>query len=283
MTLSRHHRHRHPGRRRPARGFVGGVMFAVLFGLPGAGEAQFVAPETSRFFIDLNVGGAERSLAGERRFDSRFVWFGELGAGRATYPKPSRGRFTALADVSGGVMVTSLGIGIGIGYTRASADAVVGLDVTVPHPSFLDAEAGASGATSRPLTRRESAWYLTAVATALRAGPVEVRVSGGPAFITYAAEMVSDVSYAQAFHSLAPEQTVTITGFSSETVEHRTVGVQLGADLTYLVTPALGVGAGVRFTHGTLTLEAEPMSRVRQELRVGSTLGFVGLRVRFGR
>jgi hypothetical protein len=43
------------------------------------------------------------------------------------------------------------------------------------------------------------------------------------------------------------------------------------------------VAGGVRFSYGTVTVDREPLSRIAQQIRVGTTAVFAGVRLRFGR
>jgi hypothetical protein len=262
---------------------VAGTIAVVVLAVPRASQAQVGAgpPPAPRFFMHVNLGGAEQALADETALSSRFVRFGEVASSRATYPKPSRGRMSPLLDLGAGIMLTP-DLGIGVGYSRTVDEDIVGLEATIPHPLFLNAEASASGVTGRTLKRREAAVHLTAVLSVFRTDRLEVRISGGPSLMSYSADMVSEASYAQAFDTVTPRNTIAIVGHTSETAEDRTLGINAGADVTYFLTRGLGVGAGLRFSLGTVTLSEEPLSRETQEIRVGGVLGFFGMRVRFG-
>jgi hypothetical protein len=95
--------------------------------------------------------------------------------------------------------------------------------------------------------------------------------------------MVNQVLYAQAYDAAAPQQTITITGFTTAEATASELGFHAGSDAMYFLTNLVGIGGGVRFSYGTVELEQEPLSKVGQKIRVGSTLGFVGLRFRLGR
>lgn len=259
------------------------VFGSVLLASPGISRAQSygATPRPPRFFVDVNLGGTDDALKDGPAFGSRFLHFGEIGTRSATYPRPSRG-LSPLLDVGGGVWLTR-SLGVSLGYSRTVFESAVGLDAKVPHPEFFDASASTSGVTTQPLERREAAWHLAVMLSLLRTDRLEVRAFGGPSRISYSAEMVREASFSQEFDTLTPQQSVAITGYASETAKDRTLGVNLGADVTYFLNERFGIGAGARFSQGIVTLADEPMSRLPQEIRVGGVLSFVGVRVRFGR
>lgn len=264
--------------------FVCGVLTAAFAVIPRATLAQTTgqSAEESRIFVDVNLSGAYRPLAKDRTYTSLFVVHGEHGAAHATYPRPSRSGLSPLVDVGGGYMLTRA-LGVGVSFGRSSHEGTVGIGATIPDPVFLNASARHSGVTDRALARTEAATNVF-LAWVVRGIPrSQLRVFGGPTFFSYTAEMVKDVSYTQAFSSLAPQNAITITGFESGHVRANAIGFHVGADVTYFFTQVIGVGAGVRVSRGTVTVDEEPLSKTEQLIRVGRTLGFVGVRVRFGR
>jgi hypothetical protein len=79
------------------------------------------------------------------------------------------------------------------------------------------------------------------------------------------------------------QNTITITGSTWEQTTGRATGFHAGADATYFFSPNVGVGGGIRISRGTVELDREPMSEVRQDITVGGTEVFVGLRFRFNK
>jgi hypothetical protein len=53
-------------------------------------------------------------------------------------------------------------------------------------------------------------------------------------------------------------------------------------DFAFFFNKLLGISGGFRYSEGTVTLKEEPLSKIRQDIRVGSTMFLVGLRLRFG-
>jgi hypothetical protein len=261
-------------------GFVLGVAL-LMVPRPGLAQTRVRTTGEARIFVDVHLAGGASVLDHGRTFASRFVAFGEVGSGRATYPRPSRATVSPLLDVGGGVMFTR-SLGLAIGYSRTSSDDLVGLETTVPHPRFLNAPASATAVTNTPLTRQERAAHLSLVLVPVQRRQVELRLLVGPSVFWYTADMVSDIQYVQTFDPVTTQNAIAITGFGTDTARVRTLGLHAGGDLTYFFNRVLGVGTGVRFSWGTVTV-SEPMSQQRQQIRLGGTLGFLGVRIRFSR
>ena len=254
------------------------LLVGVLVMIPGASLAQNRPSDEGRILVDVNVGGAT-SLAKGREFQSRFITFSEVGSEFATYPKPSG---AIEFDVGGSYMLTRW-FGVGISYTHTSYEDGADLKATIPHPTFYSASATNTGVTGSSLKRREGMTNFSAVVIPWGTDRLEWRLTGGLTFFSLKSDMVNDVLYTQTFVSTAPQQTITVTGFTTATVTASDYGYHGATDITYFVTDMIGIGAGARFSYGTVTLDEEPLSKLSQEIRVGGTQVFAGLRLRLGR
>jgi hypothetical protein len=94
--------------------------------------------------------------------------------------------------------------------------------------------------------------------------------------------MVGEVLHVQTNDPASPQQTITINGSTTSEVTGSDIGFHAGSDVTFFFAKFVGVGGGVRFSYGTVTLDQEPLSQLSQDIRVGNTLVFLGLRFRFG-
>jgi hypothetical protein len=269
-------------RRGPMR-LILGMLVALLLTIPRTSTAQTAAPlsDESRIFVDVNLFDTANSRAHDRQFTSLFIRFGELGTLRATYPKPSRASQFAVLDLDGGFMLTR-SLGFGVGYSRALPKDVVALAATIPHPTFLSAAASNVGMTGDALTREDAATNLFVVLVPVQTKRLQVRMLAGPSFFSYSSAMVQDILYEQTYDTLTPQSTITITGFTSHDVKGSGVGFHVGGDVAFFFTKMFGVTGGVRFSRGTVTLDEEPLSKLSQEITVGGTMVFLGVRARFG-
>jgi len=252
------------------------VVLALLL-VPGPAFAQTGARQGdfSRAWVDVNFGIAN-SAADEVTFAFPFTLFLEPALISATYPRPARG--TAF-DVGGGYMFMR-NLGIGASIVAAVHENPVGLFARIPSPAFFNAFGQDTAETDVALRRAERSINIHVMFVAVRMGKMQVRVFGGPSFISYTADMVRDLSFTQSISGLS--NTITITGFDAIEATGRATGFHVGGEFEYFFTQIVGVGGGVRLIRGTVKLDEEPMSEEPQNITVGGTQIFFGLRLRFG-
>ena len=261
-----------------------GLLGGLLLMIPGTSVAQVsqvdwgpLLPGEPRFRLDVNFGMAD-SLAKDREFNSRFISFGELGTANAHYPTPST---TATFVDIGGSYMFSRTYGVGAAYSRTSWDDVVGLSTTIPHPTFYGIPASSTGL-SGELTRTEGAAHIFLVGIPVRTFALEWRIFGGPSIFWLNADMVDEVLYEQTLTSGPPQNAITVSGVTTSEASASTVGFHIGSEFDYFFTNLFGIGGGFRYSYGTAAVAHEPLSTLEQDIRVGSTQFFAGLRFRFG-
>ena len=266
---------------------LAGLSVLVLM-LPGTSAAQ-QAPSFSpypaklpRIFVDANLFGAASPLGSSRQFDTFFLKFGEVGTFKATYPDVARPRFFPVTHVGGGVMLSQRA-GLAVSYSRTVSESAAQLSATIPHPTFFNAPATATGTTDRELKRTESALNFSVVVAPVRTTRSEFRLFGGPSWFSYKAEMVQDVLYAQTFNPAIPQNAIQINGAATENATANQIGMHFGADYTYFINRVVGLSGGVRCSAAMVEIGFEPLSKISQEIRVGNTTVYLGLRVRVGR
>lgn len=268
---------------------MSGVLLAILLTCPRAAAGQSLLepgrpprPVQPRGFVDVNLIGVTKSASGARQFRSRFITFGEVGSGRATYPQPSNVTLLPAIDVGAGYITGSL-FGLGINISCTSFENVAQLGATIPHPLVLGLPASAEGVTNRVLTRDETAISVFVTAVPVRTSRAEWRIFGGPTYFRVNAEMVNSVAYSQTSSVTPLANAITITGFTAEDARGGGLGFHLGTDFTYFFTKMIGVRGGIRYNHAQITVKDEPLSKLEQKLRVGGPLLFLGARFRFGK
>jgi hypothetical protein len=259
---------------RPA--LFGLVAISVVLAAPAAGLAQTQQP-APRLIVDVAFLGTAKSLARAREFTSKSVIFAELATKHADYPAPSLANWFPI-DVSAGFRLWR-SLGVSVTYSRLVYEDAASLDATIPHPTFLNAAGTGNGSTGVTLTRTESAIHLSLTGVVHDGRRLHVRLYGGPSFLRYSAEMVSDVLFDQTFDPVSPANTVTVTGFSNVQAHAGALGLHAGADFAHALRPRLDLVGTIRCTWGTATLDREPMSALEQRIRVGGVQAFAGLRV----
>jgi hypothetical protein len=164
----------------------------------------------------------------------------------------------------------------------------VGLTATIPHPLVPNALGTDTAVTAERLRRQESALNMFVAFVPYESDKILVRVYGGPTYFWYKADMVQDVGYVQEFTTSPITNVVTITDYFQvddvkSTFKASNIGFHVGGDFAFFFTKAFGVGAGVRYSDGKATVDFEPMSEQSQDITMGGTSLFVGVRFRFGR
>lgn len=228
-----------------------------------------------RGWLDVNLGVAA-SGAGAEAFVFNGTVFREAFSLTASYPAPSLG---ASFDIGGGVMITpTVGVGVMLAGT-AHAD-TVGLGARLPHPYFFNAAVSASGATEDEVMRTEGSVHPQVMLVAHQSRRLRARVYGGPSYFRYEADMVQDLDIDQRAALFSPTQTVTITGYDAVTSEGTGWGWHVGGDVSVFFTRVFGLGGFVRYTRGMVEID-EPLSELRQDVRVGGLQAGGGIRLRF--
>ena len=93
------------------------------------------------------------------------------------------------------------------------------------------------------------------------------RITGfaGPSFFRLSHEMVANVRYQQLANVFTGSNQVAITTYDQENVSGSNWGMNAGADAAYFFSRSIGVGAGLRFNYGTITVN-DPLSKAEATL-----------------
>jgi hypothetical protein len=145
----------------------------------------------------------------------------------------------------------------------------------IPHPFFFDRPRSLEGESSS-LDHREQALHISATWLAPLGNRFELAVSGGPTLFSITRGFVDDLEYSEEY----PYDTVTFTDVSARDVSERTLGAHAGAELTWLLTPHIGISGIVRYSHGSITLDTPSANTV--SLDAGGLQAGVALRLGFG-
>jgi hypothetical protein len=178
-----------------------------------------------------------------------------------------------LFDIGGGVRVWRQLYG-GLSFTRGSNTEDASLTASVPHPRNFNEFRTVSG-TAPGLQHTEQALHLQGMWRIPITTKFDISVGGGPTFFSVKQDLVSGITVAEIGD---PTTGVNLTGVTTERDSDSTVGYNLSADGTYLLTERFGVGGFLRFTGGSVDLET---SGNTVGIDVGGFQIGVGGRVRF--
>jgi opacity protein-like surface antigen len=215
---------------------------------------------TDKAFVNANVG----IQTGSQNFTvtTPFEIYGETGSVTSTMDAKGGGFF----DVAAGYKVwRNLAIGVGYSWTRGSSDAPV--SASVPDPLFFD-QLRAVNAMASDVNHQEQALHLTGTWMVPVTDKVDVGLAFGPTIFFIKQDVPNGVDVTE------PGPSVSRVNVGS--LDETTVGFHLGIDVTYLVTPRLGVGGLARYTRGSVDVE-----NASENLKAGGFQVGAGLRVRF--
>jgi hypothetical protein len=236
--------------------FSGASMLALA---PGA-RAQ--APESPTFFAGVNIGFQLQS--GVVTTINSFPVYDETAA------------VTASLEVDPGMMIDlSAGyrfredLGVAIAVSRFSESSDSTMTAIVPHPVFFNTPRTVTGE-AEGLDRSELGIHFQAVwfPTVPDVLPDDMRIAvfGGPTIFSLDQQLIGTaVVPAETQDAVPVVQTQSKSG----------IGFNIGADVTYPLTPRWGVGGFLRYAGGSVDLPAaEDVGVGGFQLGVGARVGF---------
>jgi hypothetical protein len=173
-----------------------------------------------------------------------------------------------LFDIGADVIVTG-NLGVGLHYSRTSGDGAAAVAGQIPDPLFFDRPRGAT-ASADGLEHTESAVHLQVFYRFAASPKLDVSVGVGPTFFSVKQQLIDTVAVSEPGPTMTPQVVEA---------DDSPVGVNFGADVTYLVTDAIGVGAMLRYATGSADFATAGGGSV--SLDAGGFQFGAGLRVRF--
>ncbi len=243
------------------------LVFASFFLVtPAMSVAQSSSTAATKFRVLVNVNYNVTS----RAFDesSTFTAFLEDGSTARSYDGG-----TGLGFELGGIYSITPAFGILGSFEFQSAEHDASFDVTTPHPLFFNQPRTTSDEITA-LEYSEQALNVDAVYT-LTSGAFTVDVFGGVTFFFTETELIDEITTSSAY----PFDDVAIASTSTVKLKESPIGFNVGAALTYRITPVIGVSFQAKFSQATINLKreaGEPMDFNAGGFRIGG-----GLRLTF--
>lgn len=192
--------------------------------------------------------------------------------------------FEAVHDIKGGTMLDVGGsvrvwreLSIGAIYTDLDQAGSATLTGTVPHPILFNTDRAIDPQVVS-LTHRERTTHIFAawrVAIPQVEG-LDVSIYGGPSYINLSQGVIHDVGVAEA--GGPPFASVNVTQIQVGEQVKNGWGGHVGADVAYMFTPVFGLGGFVRFSGGSLDVQAGDQTLT---VTVGGLQTGGGIRLRF--
>jgi hypothetical protein len=251
------------------------LSIALLLALAASVHAQPPSGRVTRTvstgaetgYVDVNLGLQATSTA----FDitTHPQTFVEPATVQTTYSVKGAREF----DVGGGVRVTH-NLAVGGSFSKFEKGGNVTVDAQVPHPFFFDRARKVTG-TADNLSRLETGFHGKVVFIAPVGAGWEVLLSGGPSFFQVEQDLVEDVKIKETYpYDSASFDTAVAKRHSSSGL-----GFNVGADVTRMLTPHIGVGAAVVISKAKLHFDT--FSDPTRDFDVGGARVGGGLRFRF--
>jgi len=165
-------------------------------------------------------------------------------------------------------------LGAGAALTRRNVVETITVHALVPHPVLFNQPR--AGTKDAPFQRSDLAVHAYALLMLPVHPRLDVALSAGPSFITVRQDFLGAIEVTE---TGAPFTTVTIADVAVITREVRTIGLNASADVTWFLTPVLGIGVTTRYVRGyaaTTLTDGRPV-----DLNVGGLQIGVGARLRF--
>jgi hypothetical protein len=223
------------------------------------------SPPRERGFIALNGGVQAAGSSGSEHFSY------DVHAEAAQVDVDSPGKAPVLVDGTVGLRLWK-SAGIAVGFSRGSSDAAAHVEADIPHPFFDDQPRHVSGDTGA-LANTETATHVQ-VYVLKASGRWRIRLSGGGSYFRVERDTVTAVNVDESF----PFDTATFRNVTTERASGSGPGFNAAADLSWMLTRRVGVGALVRFTRGSVELNAGADRNVSVDaggLQVGGGFRFV--------
>jgi len=240
---------------------------AALLVVASAGVTPAAAQSQPRVEISANVGvlTATNSFEETRSYASN-------GGETATITVEHPGKTTVAFNVGAAVRILPK-VWVGAQYAVANAKANAPITAVVPHPILFNAPRTAEGEVD-DVTHNEGNLHVD-VMYALPVSAVDVKVMGGPTFFNVTRDFVSEVALNETY----PFDTATFASATKKELSGSAVGFNVGVDISYPLSPRVGVGGLVRYSQGDVKFDNPDTGS--HTVKAGGLEAVGGVRIRF--
>jgi hypothetical protein len=232
------------------------AVAAVLAPLDAHAQMQW----TDKGFLNVNFG----VQTGSQDLDTNTTF--ELYEEPATISSAQAVDGAPFFEVGAGYRVWR-NLALGVAYSRLSSDSDVNISGSIPDPVFFDRLRPVSGAVSGA-EHTQQAIHLQGVWMVPVTDKVDVGFGFGPTIFLVSQDVPSAVN--------VTEPGPSISSIDVNSADATTLGFHAGLDVTYLVTPRVGIGGTARYSWGSADIEG-----ATDNLTVGGFQIGAGIRFRF--
>jgi hypothetical protein len=235
-------------------------LFCLAMCAATAPSAQAQMTWTDKAFV--NVSGGFQAGSRALTTDTPFEIYDETGTVSSSQDANGGGFF----DIGAGYKVRqNLAVGLAFTHTGSKSDAAI--TASVPDPLLFDRQRPVT-ASATDLSHSENVIHFVGTWMVPVTDKIDVGLSAGPSIFNVKQELPSAVAVA--------EPGPTVSSVTVNDAKKTTLGINLGVDVTYLVTKRWGVGGLARYTWGSADLDGASESLTVGGFQIGG-----GLRVRF--
>jgi len=239
----------------------------LLFSSVPASAQQWVGPPPAKYFLHAGVvlPGGSQALSDS----ATFPLYDETARFDTAYDVGRGGGF----EIGGGAYVWN-NVAVGVTISRVGGGGDARVSASLPHPVLFGAPRSAQLTSTSDHSER--AVHVQALWTVPIRDKFDVTVSAGPSFYSVRQELVTEFFFAE---GPEPFRTVTATGTTQVTRSESAVGLNLGVDGVYMLTPRLGGGLTLRYSGASVDLPGAGGQDVTVD--AGGFQASFGIRFRF--
>jgi hypothetical protein len=258
-----------PSRSSTRSGAIRLTLATALVAVTAARAGAQIQLPSDRWFIDINFG----IQPGSRTFTeiATPVIYDETASVTTTHEIDG---LTAKLNLAGGIRFAG-SYGAGAAYARFDGTDVSTTTARVPHPIQFN-QPRTAVTSSEELQHLESAIHFFGLWDVPLNQRIAIALFGGPSFVTVTQETVAGIVVG------AEEPPFARATIAAPVVVERkdtAFGINLGADVTYFLLPALGVGVTIRYINASA--ELGPAGSALSSVDAGGVQFAFGARLRF--
>lgn len=224
------------------------MMKAVILALCLGAAPRLASAQTMQWtdkgFVSVNAGGQAGSH--ELRDSVTFPLYGQ-NAVVETAQGISGGAFF---DFGAAYRVWGNNVLAGVSYSRTSSDSDVAIAASIPDPVVTNSPRSVT-ATQSDANHAENAIHLNLIWMMPVANKMDVGFFAGPTIFIVQQDTVTTLTVTE------PVPTISAP---LDSVSKTTVGLNLGVDLQYMVTPKWGVGGLARYSWGSADFDGDSLT-----------------------
>jgi hypothetical protein len=218
---------------------MSGALIVIALATPAS--AQYRTPHEGYFTVNAASQPGGASLSDHFEFERNV----ETATADVQYPSKAGAGIDAGAGIR---LWKRLGAGLSVSYLSSTGPASI--DASIPHPFMFDQPRLING-TADSIARTETGAHAQLLYFVPGRGKLRLVLSGGPSWLKLEQEFVTEVHYSESY----PFDTATFTRATTTGAHGSAIGFNAGADVRWMFSRQLAVGALVRLTRAQVDID----------------------------